>query len=131
MFKRMRARSSFNDSNISVRYTTNVKIIHGTSKMLNRTSIWILYLVVVILVFLAALYLLKWSTATSLFVAFAAGILAVFLAPKQVGGLGDTASYSILAGVASFLLVASFVWVLIAPQSFLTQFPAERIVIVQ
>lgn len=99
--------------------------------MLNRASIWLLYVVVVIVVFALAAYALKWSTATSLFVALLIGLLAIFIAPKEVGGLGDTASYSILAGVASFLLVASFVWVLIAPRSFLPLFPENTLVIVQ
>lgn len=94
--------------------------------MLDRTSIWILYVVVVVLVVLVALYLLKASTATSLFAAFLVGMLVIFLVPKSVGGLGDAAAYSILAGVASFLLVASFIWALISPDSFLSLFPSSE-----
>lgn len=95
--------------------------------MFNGQSIWILYVIVVIAVYLIFAYLFKWGLAFSLFLAFVIGILVVFLVPKQMTGAGDAASYTLLAGVSSFLVVASFVFVLVSNEQ-LTVFINSRCV---
>lgn len=82
--------------------------------MFNGSTIWVLYVIVVIAAYLIFAYLLDWGVAFSLFLAFVIGILVVFLVPKQMTGGGDSASYTLLAGVSSFLVVASFVFVLVS-----------------
>ena len=86
--------------------------------MFNGTSIWILYIIIVIAAYLIFAYLLKWGAAFSLFLAFVIGILVVFLVPKQMVTGGDTASYTLLAGVSAFLVVAAFVFVLVSNEKF-------------
>ena len=86
--------------------------------MFNGTSIWVIYVIIVIAAYLIFAYLLKWGVAFSLFLAFVIGILVVFLVPKQMTSAGDTASYTFLAGVSAFLVVASFVFVLVSNEKF-------------
>jgi len=93
--------------------------------MFNGTSIWILYIIVVIAAYLIFAYLLRWGVAFSLFLAFVLGILAVFLVPKQIVTAGDTAAYTLLSAISAFLVVASFVFVLVSDEKFIAFTTAE------
>ncbi len=86
--------------------------------MLNGTSIWLLYVVVVIIAYLIFAYLLHWEAPFSLFLAFVIGILVVFFVPKSITNAGEVVAATSLSVLSSFLVVASFVWVIVASKYF-------------
>lgn len=86
--------------------------------MFNGSTIWLLYIIAIIVAYLIFAYLLKWGVAFSLFLAFVVGILVVFLVPKNVTNAGDVAAFTALTAISSFLVIASFVWVIVSSKYF-------------